>query len=313
MKKKMLSFLAVLCCLVLCAACGSDLSGHAKNDVYNGGAQNEAAPAADSVNGKSPVKTDTAGKDMPVSDSQKLIKTMSFTIETLDFEKSLQELGALVGRCGGYVEDAAVSGQSSGSRSSRTARYIIRIPAERLNEAESAIGSLGNVLSANSNVKDISLSYADTASRVKALEIQRDNLMEMMKKAESLSDMLQIQDHLTNVEYQLESHAAQLRVMDNQVNYSTVSILLEEVKIFTEEHPGFGQRIAQTFRSSLKGVGEFFEDFVVVIVGNLPAILVFCLVVFLVVFVSLRISKARKKKKARTAVRPVSEPPVLKD
>lgn len=312
MKKRIWIAVSVITVLsLLFSGCGSralpkDAAGYVEAEatfqktdtiVPNAAASN---PAADSQDFASP----------ELQNSQKLIKTLRISLETLEFEESLNKLNALIFEKGGYIESSTVSGTSYNNRAHRTAQYVIRIPAEQLDQAESDLGKLGNVISSTSEVSDVSLTWADTESKIKALEVQRDSLLSMLEKADNLTDLLQIQDHLTEVEYRLESAASQMRVLENQVSYSTIRLNLEEVRVYTEEEPEtFGQRISRTFKSSLESVGEFFTDLAVFVAGNLPVILCWAAVIVLTILGIRKITRKNRKKASAAPVVPLSEPP----
>ena len=57
-----------------------------------------------------------------------------------------------------------------------------------------------------------------------------------MEKAESIEDIITIEQRLSNVRYQIESMEAQLRTYDNKVDYSTVHLDVSEVKELTPVH-----------------------------------------------------------------------------
>ena len=316
MKKRFWIVVSVFTVLFLIlSGCGSqalpkDTAGYAGAELmYQNGKHlsDASAPIAS-------VRDEAADSEVPASpglkNSQKLIKTLRISMETLEFEESLNKLNALIFEKGGYVESSTVSGTSYNNRAHRTAQYVIRIPAEQLDQAESDLGKLGNVISSTSEVSDVSLTWADTESKIKALEIQRDNLLSMLEKADNLSDLLQIQDHLTEVEYRLESAASQMRVLENQVSYSTIHLNLEEVRVYTEEDPEtFGQRISRSFKSSLESIGEFFTDLAVFLAGNLPVILCWAAVIVLTILGIRKITRKNRKKASAAPVVPLSEPP----
>jgi hypothetical protein len=73
----------------------------------------------------------------------------------------------------------------------------------------------------------------DLESHKKALQEEEKRLLSFMEDAESIEDLITIEDRLTNVRYQLESMESQLRTYDNQVNYSSVHMNIEEVETIT--------------------------------------------------------------------------------
>ena len=321
MKKRISALTACMLALsLLLAGCGA---GRKTQDIRNGGADSatapgeayeaEAAPRSDaafyaavnktSYDGKSEVEapSDQSG----AADGRKLVKTMAFNIETQDFDKSVADITAMVTLLGGYVENASVSGSSYRKYETRTASYVLRIPVAALAQFEGKIGTVGNVTSRSEQVKDITLKYTDTESRLKSLETQRDSLIEMMAKAEKLEDLLTIQDHLADIQYELENYASTLRLYDNQVEYSSVSVKLTEVKIYTEpqeEPETFGERLAAAFKEGLEDAGNFFKDLVIFLAGSLPALLILAaFIVLIVVLVRKSIKKRRAAKAAAKA------------
>ena len=75
----------------------------------------------------------------------------------------------------------------------------------------------------------MTLQYVSTESRVKALETEQTRLLELLENAETMEDLLTIEKRLTEVRWELENYASQLRVLDNQVNYSTIHLNIWEV------------------------------------------------------------------------------------
>ncbi len=341
MKKRTTVLIAVLAALaLLISGCGGkkapESSGKNDRNYYSGQTTFEApaemdyaaeSPRSDSTsfmltysNAGKEGATEAAEKPSGQSDSsasagRKLVKTMSFNIETQDFDKSTADITLMVNRLGGYVENASVSGNSSRKSDTRTATYVLRIPVESLVEFESGVGGIGNITSRSEKVQDITLNYTDTASRLKSLETQRDALIEMMGKAEKLEDLLTIQDHLSYIQYELENYASQLRLYDNQVEYSSVSLKLTEVKVYTELEPDpetFGERLAAAFMEGLEDAGEFFKDLIIFLAGSLPVLLIFIVIIVLIVVLIKRTIKKRRARKA-AAVKAYAAAPNVPD
>ena len=322
MKKRISALIACFLTLsLLLAGCGAgQISGEKHNaadgyimapseiamDIGEASYRNEADFYTVSYSGKT--ETAAPSEQNTAADGRKLVKTMAFAIETQDFDKSTADIAAMVNAVGGYVENASVSGNSYKRSETRTASYVLRIPVAALVQFEGQIADIGNVTSRTEQVKDITLTYTDTESRLRSLETQRDSLIEMMAKAEKLEDLLTIQDHLAEIQYELENYASTLRLYDNQVEYSSVSVKLTEVKIYTEpveEPETFGERLAAAFKEGLEDAGEFFKNLVIFLAGSLPALLILAAVILLIV---LLIKKSSKKRRARKAAAKVNQP-----
>ena len=318
MKKQIL---AIMMCLVLvlslvgCGAAASD------SMVSNGYAPESALGdyeyfADDSTNrleeGKLNLKEETgsltdnsASKEEPsLPADRKLIQKVNMSVETENLDIVLGHIDNRVQELNGYIEASNIRNGSaySGSRY-RRAEMTIRIPAENLTQFVDHMGEVSNVVSSNKTVDDVTLSYVSIESRMKALQTEEARLLELLAKAETMKDLLTVESRLTDVRTELEQVTSSLRVMDNQVNYATVDLYIDEVTEYTpvEEPETVWQRISEGFVKSLKGVGNFFEElFVFLIVGSpyfvLVAILLAIPTIVIVVIIKLIRRKIRKSK-----------------
>ena len=206
---------------------------------------------------------------------------------------------ARVGELGGYVENQRVyNGSNYSSRRSRSASMTIRIPADMLEGFVDHVASHTNIVSRYVNVDDVTLAYVATESRVAALETEQARLLELMAKAETMSDLLEVEARLTDVRYELESVTTQMNVLKNQVSYGTVNLNVDEVVEYTPvEEETFWQRISGGFMDSLRGIGDGIVECTVFVLANLPYLLLIGAGVAAIVFLAKRSIRKRKAKK----------------
>ena len=230
---------------------------------------------------------------------QKLITTVEINAETEDLDALMPQLSDHIAQLGGYVEfQNTYYGSSYSSYRHRSANMTIRIPADKLNDFLLHVEGASNVISKQQSQDNVTLQYVDTESRMAALQAERDRLMELMEQAGDLSDLLKIEERLTDVLYDLESTTAQLRSLDNQVSYATVNLYIDEVKIFTEtQEQTVWQRIASGFGGNLRNIGEDIVDFFVWLVTYSPQLIVIGGIVWLAVRTVRRAIKKRRAKK----------------
>ena len=268
----------------------------AAEEVSAGGfsSSNSSASAAE--------KTPDAG-DIAVD---KIIYSANATVETTDFDDSIEKLEALIAQYGGFIESSSVSGNnyyhsSHGYASSRYADYRIRIPSRDFGTVMNSLSTLGNVPYSNTYTENITSQYYDVQARLNAYRTQEQSLLDMMTKAEKVSELLEIQDQLSDVRYHIESLQSTLTNWDRQVSYSTISVTVQEVQEYTPEAKlSFGEQLRLGFVRGIKGIGEFFRDLLLWLLEALPALLILAGVVVLVVFLIRRIRRrvaARKAKK----------------
>lgn len=229
---------------------------------------------------------------------QKIIKTVDVTAETEDMDTLLASIAEKVAELGGYMERQEVyNGSAYSSRRNRNADMTIRIPVEKLNGFMDQVAGLSNVVNKTESVDDVTLTYVATESRVKALETEEERLLELLAKAESMSDLLEIESRLTEVRYELESYTTQLLVLQNKVSYSTVNLYVSEVVEYTPvAEETVWQRISGGFMDSLEGIWNGVVEIFVFLAANLPYLVVIGAVGTVVVLLLLRSGKKRKNK-----------------
>ena len=250
----------------------------------------------------------TAGSDTPAENPEKIIYSADATVETTEFDQCLVNLDKLLAANGGFVESSSVNGSnyydsSRGKVSRRTASYTLRIPSANFGGMMDALSTLGNVPYTHMYTENVTAQYYDVEARMKAYQKQEQRLLEMMDLAETVEDIITIEDKLTDVRYRIDSLQSSLNNWDRRVSYSTLSLTVQEVQVYTPEAVTkitYGQRLANAFKDSLKNAGEFFQDLLVFLVSALPT-----LVILAVLFFVLRplLKKLHARGKARRAKR----------
>ena len=299
MKKLVSLALVMLLVLSLFAGCGG--SSMAKDAIAEPAARQEMAVEAPMMMANGTVTSDSTaevGQSVPGTE-QKLIKTIRMDVETEDLEALLPQISAKIGAMGGYVENQELyNGSSYSSYRHRSANLTVRIPAANLNGFVEDVKGVSNVVSYNESTENVTLRYVSTESRMKALEVEQERLLELLAKAENMSDLLEIEARLTDVRYELESVTSQLRVLANQVDYATVYLYISQVKVYTEtEEQTVWQRIGSGFKENLRDMGENLTDFFVWLVTYSPQLIIWAIVIAIAVtVVKKRIAKRKAKK-----------------
>lgn len=228
---------------------------------------------------------------------QKLVRNVYLNTETEDLDELLTQIDRRVAELGGYCENRDVyHGNAGEPRRYRQATLIVRIPAHLLDSFTTLVSDSSNVTSIKETAEDITLTYITTESRVNALQTEHDRLLELLAKAETMSDLLEIESRLTDVRAELEQVGSQLKLYDNMVSYGTVRLTINEVEEYTvteEKTETFWDRISTGFMDSLKNIGTFFKELFVSAIVFLPYVLLIGLVAVIVAVVLI---KKRKRK-----------------
>lgn len=320
MRKK--TFLATLAAAMVLTGCGSSISEASYStksaastaslasfstmavgaDKYSGDTYDISYDSAESaMNAVSSDASDSGSTIRDVDTSTKIVRNMSFSVETTDMTALIDSLQTKVSELDGYIENSQISGGDTryddgyyldsdgktqydssytpsyiGRLGYKYATYAIRIPAEKLDEFANEIESTSNVTSQSATTEDITLSYVDTDSRKKSLEDELETLEAMARKAETVDEMIQIQAQISDVRYNLENIQSQLKVMDQRVAYSTVDLDITEVTVLTNTNSStlsWADRIADGFKTSCETVSYTLQEGFITFVSNLPMIL----------------------------------------
>lgn len=252
------------------------------------------------VTGSSDSGLNSSGtQSSPPVTNRKLIRTVNLHVETDDFDTLLEKLNAQISTMNGYVEQSDISGNSiQSARSKRWAYMTVRIPSNSLDSFISSVETNGNVTNKSETTTDVTLKYSDLESKKKSLTIEQDRIWELLEKADTLESVIALEERLSEIRYELESMESKLRLYDNQVDYSTVYINIEEVKIYTPTAPEtVGERIQKGFTKNLINMKDFCVDAFVAFVSAIPVLIPILLIACLFIFMIRRKLAGKKMKK----------------
>lgn len=241
--------------------------------------------------------------------ARKIVYSSDFSIQTTSFDKASASLDELCETYGAYYERSETYG--SAENASRSSSYTIRVPVENYKAFRSAAGTIGTVVHSAENNADVTEKYFDTEARLESAKIREERLLDILRTAESLDNVLLLESELADVRYEIESLSGTLRKYDSLVSYSTINIHLEEVykPVAVQTMPKtFGDRMARAFTNGWNDFTDALQNTAVTLSYYLPNIvvfLVFVLVIFLIVKIA--VGKAKKKRRSET---PASSPAV---
>ncbi len=237
----------------------------------------------------------------------KIIKNANVTIETRSFDEDINFIKEKAEELGGYIESESVSGRKPQEYGDGTRYAIItfRIPADKLNTFLTLAEGAATVTDKHISSDDVTTQYYDTDARREMYETQRDRVMELLKKAESMEDILMLENELTRINYEIDSLTTQLRSWDRLVDYSTVCMDVYEL---SPDRPStttddFSTKVSVGFKSTLTGLGKFFEGFAIFMISASPVIAVLAAVAIAVIVIVKLCRKRRAKKRAAAAAK----------
>ena len=229
--------------------------------------------------------------DLPAG--RKLIRNAELRVETKTFDSFYDAVLKQVSALSGYIQSTEVSDYADNAR---YASVVVRVPADQLDTFLQSVSALGTVTWQSTDVKDVTDEYVDVESRIAALETEQTTLLELLKKADSLTDVLEIQGRLTEVRSTLETYKAQKKALDSQIDYSAVTLEIQEVERVTpvEQSSFFGQ-VRQNLSDNLYSIGQSLRGAALWFLSSLPYIALWLVGIGAVVLVVVLVRRKRRR------------------
>ncbi len=251
-------------------------------------------------------------EEMPEQDKEylerKIVYSATIDAQTMEFDKAVEQIKSKLNEYNGYIENENVKnyGDIHSNYSRKYLTITVRIPSEHFETFIAGI-STENVYITNlsKNSKDYSETYYDKQGRIESLEVQEERLLELLAEADNVDVMLRIEQNLANVRYELESLKTELKFIDSKVDYSTITIGLEQVikyDVIEEEPATFFEQLIETIKDSssdfLRDCKYFLFDFIYAV----PYLVVWGVIIVVVISIVRKIRRNRKAKKATMKV-----------
>ena len=226
-----------------------------------------------------------------VAGDRKIIKNayLEIEIEKGKFQETLFKLTNLAEQSGGFVSDSQSYSDTEGNL---TSGYItLRVPSNKFNSALSKIKEMGTLKSSSTSGQDITQEYTDLESRLRNYEAQEKILLELMKKSTKVSDSIEVQRELSNVQGEIEVIKGRMNYLDDMVSFSTINVNFHEPDpVKTAAGWGF----VEALKRGLRGAVTAFNWIVMVLIATIP-LWILLGIVGLIVW---QIIKARKRRRA---------------
>lgn len=156
--------------------------------------------------------SDGTATDAVTSTGPLLIYEAHLYLAVFKVQENLKSVAELGRQAGGYL-----SRQDDRS-------IVIRIPAAKFQEFVTAIEALGDVLHRQVQATDVSEEFRDVEIRMRNAVQVRDRLAELLQRAQTVPDSLQIERELERITGEIERLKGRLRFLQDRIAYSTVTV-----------------------------------------------------------------------------------------
>lgn len=192
-----------------------------RREMMGGAPGGTAAPAPVSPSEPAPgVGTEqpkpTVAEDDGKDAARHIIYTATMQVSVFNLRDAMERAEAMPTRYGGFVQNM------SGSY------FVMRIPSAKLRPAMEEVAALGIVDHRTLDAQDVTEEYLDIETRIEVLEVTQKQMMELLTKARTVEEALQVRKALDEITMELEVLKGRLRRLESLVSFSTLTLNLVE-------------------------------------------------------------------------------------
>src|SRR6185437_1229703 len=128
----------------------------------------------------------------------------------------------------GFISGTEAQANPEVDQHIRSGVVTFMVPSDRFDDAIDQLSKLGTVQNEQVGGQDVSAQYVDLQARLANEEAQRDAMLALLKRAQSVSDIIAIQTQLGQITQQIEELKGQIQYLDHNTAFSTVSVSIVE-------------------------------------------------------------------------------------
>lgn len=237
---------------------------------------------------------------------QKIIRNAHISIEVENYEGSRPKLDSIVSLHKGWI-----SSESLNYSEYRTTNYmVIRVPSSSLAPIINDLHKIAKKIESQSiQSTDVTEEYIDIESRLKNQREVEKKFIALLKRTDTIDEILRIESKLAEVRGQIESIEGRLRYLNNRVEFSTVNLnIFQKIdfKFVPEPMESFWERLKTSIHKGWNG----FVTFILFLIRLWPLLTMAAVATYLFIRIKATRTKATpyNKKKAKQKDKSNSKP-----
>ncbi len=199
---------------------------HSHNEMDNGG--HAFAMEASSVETKSMMRSSPQLSKMSSDANEqerKLIKRSWLTLGVKDLTQAEVQAKSIVEQSSGYI-------QNTNDEQGRSFNLSIRVPQDQYVPTLIELRKVGEVISENENVQDVTTEFIDNQARLNNLYKLRDRIQLLLNRADRIEDILKIERELNRTQSEIDRLEGRMKYLKGQVDYASIELTVEKQKTY---------------------------------------------------------------------------------
>lgn len=223
-----------------------------------------------------------ASQNASVTLNRKIIRDAELGLESDSPEESQKKIAAIAESKGGFVVESQQSSSDARSNKRDSVLMIVRVPGDKFAEAIDEIRKTASrVIVETVKGQDVTEEFIDIEAQQKAKKALELQFMEIMKRANTVEDALNVQRQLSNVRGEIEKIEGRKRFLENQTSLSTIKVSIQTPAAISASSTGFGYRMTESLGNGLDIALNFILGLVTFVIAITPFTLFIGLPAFL--------------------------------
>lgn len=324
MKRKRL--LTAILCAVLLTGCGSSDNSSAQEIRPNSKSYSDAVSSADydtgyysdtaeSYGGTGDIEApaaeagstdEKAGLTADSIQKEMLVYSCYMTVDTLEFDTSLDSFKNTLEQYGGFVETENFSDGGSDGRwydeaeeKWKSYSATVRIPSKNYDTFCNTAGDLGDLRSKTSSVDNLSQEYSDLKTTLDIYEAKEQRYITLLSSITEDEYAVSVERELTEIQIKIAGIKTRMNQIDTDVAYSYVYFTLNEVKEYVAgpvKTDTFADRLGNTLSNAGSGFLDFLERLLFFIIYTAPYAVLLALFIFIISRIRRWIKRRRERR-----------------
>jgi ABC-type Fe3+-hydroxamate transport system substrate-binding protein len=167
---------------------------------------------------------------VPTLQGPQVIRQAQLTISvgSQQFATKLADVRALVQLQGGFISGTDAQANPVSNDQIRTGVITFMVPAAKFDDTINQLSQMGKIQNEHISGNDVSAQYVDLQARLANQMAQRDAMLVLLKRAQSIQDIITVQNQIGQITGQIEQLKGQIQYIEHNTSYSTVTVTMLE-------------------------------------------------------------------------------------
>jgi len=229
--KKVLVIIAILVAAAACGGGGGSATSGGGSTAYGPAQPNALSGGPSKSTGTTDAANPGINSSVPAIQGPQVIRQAQLTINVGagTFDAKLAAVRALVQLQQGFISGTdAQANPTNQNEQIRSGVISFMVPAAKFDDTIDQLSRLGKVQNEHISGNDVSAQYVDLQARLANMEAQRNAMLALLGRAQTISDIIAVQNQLGQITQQIEQLKGQISYIEHNTTYSTVSVNILE-------------------------------------------------------------------------------------